>query len=112
MLRLNKKDGFASFVEIIITSLIFIISALGIYITVSMLRPIGAESTKRLEAVYLGKELLDQFRAEVDARTWSASNHLNPGSSYSMTSGNYTMNWTVETVPGLELRKVEMSITF
>lgn len=95
------------------TAVIFVVAALGIFTTISMLRPRSMDSAERLEAAYAGKTILERLRAYVDARTWddpTSNSLLLPNTSYSRDVGNYTVGWYVEDVPGLQLRQVSMNV--
>ena len=72
--QLKNKKGMGSMIEIIVTSVIFTIAAFGILATLSMVRPNDVQSVKKLEAALLGKEILEELRAKVDARTWNNTN--------------------------------------
>lgn len=116
MLKNLKNNGFASIVEVIVTSIIFVIAVAGILTTMSMLRPAGEESAKKLEAAYIAKQELERLRGQIDASTWdNASFNYLPGT-YSKVvvgdTGNYTVNWIVSNVPNLNLRQVNMTVTF
>ena len=66
-LKKERMEGFASIVEVAVTAVIFILATAGILSTVSMLKPHGRESTKKIEAAYIGKGIIDQLRKEVHA---------------------------------------------
>jgi len=113
MLKILKQEGFASLVEIIISSIIFIIAAFGIFSSISMLRPQGNLSTKRLEAAYIGKGIIDQLHAHLMGNTWDdPTMNLYPGVVHSQTIGEFTVNYFTEDVPGLGLRKLHMNIEY
>ena len=113
MFKQLKNKGFASVVEVIVTSVIFVLAAAGILTTVSMLRPQGEESGKKLEAAYIGKGIIDDLRGQIEQGTWTddpgpfAVNTL-----YVNTIGIYNVVYFLEDVPGMELRKMSMNITF
>ncbi len=113
MLKILKKEGFSSLVEVIVTSLIFALAAFGILTTVSILRPEGANSSQRLQAAYAGKQLIDDLRSYVDARSWNnATGPLAVGILHNQTIGNFSINYILEDMPGLNLRKLTMNISF
>lgn len=112
MQKIFNKNGMASMLEVVITTVIFTISAFGIFSTISMLQPQSAGSSQRLEAAYAGKAVLDQLREEVDASTWSTGG-LTPGAyGPTTTPDGYTISYTVSDVTGLGLRRVDMTITW
>lgn len=98
MLKVFKKEGFASMIEVIVTSIIFIITTAGILTTISTFNAqSGGNVSKRLEAVYVGKQVIDSFRSQVDAGTWDSGN-LELGI-HSTTVSGYIINYLVEGVP-------------
>ncbi|HOW36254.1 MAG TPA: type II secretion system protein [Candidatus Omnitrophota bacterium] len=131
MLSLKKKNGF-SLVEVIIASVIFIISTVGLFSALSGLRTASGESKKRLFAANYGKQVLEGLRAKVDDRTWNDS--CNPGTmDLSVTLPNpcthgpftttvdgttYTVQYTVTpqmnpSVPTQEMgRTINMTVTW
>ncbi|VAX34811.1 hypothetical protein MNBD_UNCLBAC01-1575 [hydrothermal vent metagenome] len=101
-IRQNKqpvlgKAGF-SILEVIISAVIFVIAVAGVLSSVSMLRPKGGASSKKLEATYTGKSIIDQLRSEVDAGTWDTGN-LQVGVDYTRTVGSHTVNYYLVDVP-------------
>lgn len=113
MFKLLKQGGFASIMEVIVSSIIFIIAAFGIFSSISMIRPHGAESSKKLEAAYIGREVIDDIRGQVDARTWDQpSSLLATGVNRAETIGDFNVTWRLEDVPGMNLRKLEMKVEY
>ena len=108
--NLKEKKGFASVIEVIITAIIFTFAAVGIFTALSSLRPHGADSARRLEAAYVGKQVVEELRSQVDARTWSDANSLLSPGPHSRTVGHYTINYYISDVPGLELREMQMNV--
>lgn len=116
MLRDLKNAGFASIVEVIVTAVIFVLATAGILTTVSMLRPHGAESSRKIEAAYIGKGIIDSLRTAVDQGTWNeAISNLAVGT-YTLppiVRGNvsYDVTYTItETTP--DIRKLTMNVTW
>lgn len=104
-----KKKGFASIIEVIITSVIFVIGAVAILSTVSQFRPHGQESSQKMEAAYIGKGIIDDLRQQVSAEDWDTGNlALGP---YGFVIGDYTINYTI-TEPITDLRHLTMNITW
>ena len=89
MLRKLKKKGFVSIVEVIVTSVIFILAAFGILSSISKLSPAGVDTSKRLDAAYVGREFIENLRNSVSiyANGIRYSNKISGGLS------NYTVNW-------------------
>src|SRR3990172_3710705 len=71
MSKILNNNGFGSLIEVIITSVIFVIATFGIISTVSMLKPKESDSSKKLEAAYVAKGVLDELRGSVDAASWN-----------------------------------------
>ena len=111
----SEKKGFASIVEVIVTSVIFIIATAGIISTVAMLKPHGRGSAKRIEAAYIGKGIMDELRKDVHATTTVGQEFfgpgLTPGAHPAIVIGDYTVNYTVTAV-NANLRKLTMTITW
>jgi Tfp pilus assembly protein PilV len=119
MLRTLRKNGFASVLEVIITSIIFMLAAFGILTTVSMLRPAGQESYREVEASYHAKNMMDYLRDQVNATTWADNTGpLATGVAHSQTIGDYTVNWYLTEVnpgeypAGLAPRKLMMNVYY
>ncbi len=97
MLKISKNDGFASFVEIVMTTGIFLITAVGIYSTIAMVSPKSAQSVKKLEAAYAGKSVIDQLYSRVSADTWSAvGGDFEIGRKYTQTVGKFQITYNFE----------------
>ena len=103
----------ASIVEIIVTSVVFIIAAGGILSTVAMFRPQGKEAALKIEAAYIGKGIIDDLRQQVNAEQWYNLSYMSGLSvgSYSNTIGIYTIDYEI-TQPDSSYRKLTMNITF
>jgi len=113
MLKILKKEGFSSLVEIIVTALIFLLATFGILTTASILKPESSNSTRRLQAAYMGKQIIDDLRASVDARSWdNAAGPLAVGILKNQTIGDFSINYILTDVAGLNLRKLTMNISF
>jgi type II secretory pathway pseudopilin PulG len=113
VLRMLKNGGFASFVEIIITAVIFILAAVGIMTTISAIRPQGGDSSRKLEALYAGKNVIEELRDYIDANTWDdAASNLATGVTRTRTVGDFTVNYILTDEPGLNIRKLTMNVTY
>ncbi|MBF0384672.1 MAG: hypothetical protein HQL27_02255 [Candidatus Omnitrophica bacterium] len=119
MLKILKKSGFASLLEITIAAIIFVIAGIGIFTTIAMFRPQATGSTNRLKAAYIGKYMLDELRSGVDANTWNTpSSNLfwpTPGTklrTITINSVDYTIEWFSFLVPGLNVIETRMNITY
>ena len=98
--NLKNNKGFASFVEVVVTAIIFILAAFGIFTTISMLRPQGDDSAKRLEAAYVGKAAFDQLRSYVHAGIWdNALGPMWPGIVHNLAIGDYNVTYYLTDMP-------------
>ncbi|MCK5082364.1 MAG: hypothetical protein KAR31_05610 [Candidatus Omnitrophica bacterium] len=111
-LKKARKEGFASIVEVAVTSVIFILATAGILSTVSMLKPHGEQSLKKIEAAYIGKGIIDELRQEVHASAGGLfGGNLALGVHNMTTVGDYTVSYIV-TEPIPNLRRLTMNITW
>ena len=114
MLKALKQDGFASLIEVLVTAVIFVVASLGIFTAISMLRPHGIESAKKLEAAYVGKRMIEELEGKVDARMWDNSESpIFPGDHGDVITGmyaNYTVNWHIEDAAGV--RSLSMNVNY
>jgi len=112
MLRDLKKNGFASIVEIIVTAIVFVIAAAGILSTMVMFRPQGQEASKKMEAAYIGKGIIDDLRQQVSAEDWfNAGSPLEVGTTSFMVD-NYNVTYTITDPVVGDYRKLEMNVTW
>ena len=111
-LKKERREGFASIVEVAVTAVIFILATAGILSTVSMLKPHGRESTKKIEAAYIGKGIIDQLRKEVHATPGSLfGSNLSIGTHTLTPIGDYNVTYVI-TAPTSDLRQLTMNITW
>lgn len=118
MLRILKEQGFASFVEIVVTAVIFMITVVGIMSTASMLQPHGAASYTKLDATYAAKGIVEWLYQKVEANSWiDNAGPLATGVVHTNTIGAYTVNWYLVTVtgdylPGTAPRRLFMNVYY
>lgn len=118
MLKIIKQSGFASFTEIVITSIIFLITAVGIYATLSKISPQAATATRQLEAANIGRSTVENLLAQVSADTWSGNSDLIPGVNRSFNVGMIQVNYYLQDVsdpgyaPEEAPRQLFMTITY
>ena len=102
-------------VEVLVTTVVFVTAAFGVFTTISMLKPNETGSSNKLKAAYIGKAVLDQLSYQVDANSWfSNSSNLSLGT-HTLSLSGYTVNYTVEqinTVPDLPVRKVHLIVSY
>ncbi len=65
-----RDTGF-TITEVIVSAVIFSLAAAGIFATVSSLNQAGGESSQEISAAYIGKQVLEDLRKEIDAATWN-----------------------------------------
>jgi len=113
MTKTLNKMGFASILEVIVSSIIFMIAAVGFFSSVSMLRPQATDSTKKLLALHTAKQVVDDLRAQVYGNMWTnAGSPLRPGVLHQRTIGAYTINYILTDVPGMPLRQMVLNIQY
>ena len=116
MLKLLRKEGFASIIEVIVASVIFIFTALGAFSSIAMLRSQGGGSTKSLEALYIGKRVIDDLRAQVYGNMWAGGPLSPSGNPYSQTitvgPRTYTVTYNMVDIPNLWVRRLDMIVSY
>lgn len=70
MINLTKNLKAISLVEIMIATVVFSIAAVGTFSTLSMLRRSSNVSERSLQAVYFGRQILEELRAKIDQANW------------------------------------------
>lgn len=119
---LNKKTGFASIVEVVVTAVIFAMAAIAIFSTIAMFRPSvqtsSASSGGKLGAAYLGKTVIEDLQGQLDPAEWAANTGpLSTGTVHTSTVGGYTVDYELTEVPGdfppgLAPRKLVMNVYY
>jgi len=70
-------------VEVVVAAVIFALTAVGFYATISALTAPAEQSSRDVTAAFLGKQKLEELRSAVDATTWDSgsmvANPLAPG---------------------------------
>lgn len=109
MLRDLSKVGFASIVEVIVTSVIFILATAGILTTISMLQPHAVDSSRKVEAAYVAKGVMDQLRHEVDATSFDVGD-LAVGTHPMGMFGDFNVTYAItEPDPGVRFMNMTVS---
>ena len=119
-MKLFKKNRGFTVVEIIVASLIFSITAIGIFSTLAAIRKPSAESQRRVTAAYFGKQVLDDLRAQIDAINWQegSGGPLDPTISHPPYTSNidgitYTGTYAVEPDPNGSLaRRISLTVSW
>lgn len=109
MLNKINQNG-VSLVEVLITSLIFVVAATGLLATFSSQRSTVKRSQRQVQAAYYGRQVLEELRSKVDQRNWD-SGDLQEGAHTLPASGPYTATYTVTTTANGG-RKVDLTITW
>lgn len=117
MKKLLNTYGFASMVEVVVSSIFFILVAFGVFTCISMIRPQGSDSAKKLEAAYIGQSVLEQLRTSIDASTWHlGTSPLRTGEVMTQTIvgtyGTYTVNYELTAVGGSDARHLLMNVIY
>ena len=113
MKRLLNNNGFASILEVIVSSIIFMTAAVGFFTSVSMMRPQSNDSTKKLAALYAGRSVAEELRGEVYGNLWNhSSSNLRPGVLHTRSVGIYTINYILTDDPNLSMRRLDMNIYY
>ncbi len=108
----NIKTGF-SLVEVLVASILFLITVAGLFAAFSQSRVNSEHVDKRLQAAYIGRQVLEELRAKVDQRTWDVLNSDLSLGSHSMTRNIFIINYVVsEDASYPNTRKVVMNITW
>jgi len=99
MLKLLRQEGFASILEVIVASVIFVVTALGAFSSIAMLRSQGGGSTRELEALYIGKRVMDDLRGQVYGNLWASGPLSTVGNPYTQTitvgARTYTVTYSM-----------------
>ena len=65
----DTRSGF-TIIEVIIASVIFGLVAIGSYSSMAALKKPTMESSEEVTAAYIGRQVLEDLRSQVDAATW------------------------------------------
>lgn len=105
-------------VEVIVTAIIFVASAAGIYTTLTLVRPDSKAAADKVQALYKGKEFLEGLHENVRPSEWNQrASGLRVGSYPSTIIDGYRYEWTVEPVvidgqTSPHVRKVTLDVTY
>lgn len=98
--------------EVLVASFVFFIAVFGVVSSISLLSPHSANASKRLQAAYLAKNLIDGLRGSLTPTSWDdAGGDLAIGS-HTRTAGDFTLNWTVTAEASGTLRKIVVQVTY
>ena len=81
-----KKDSGFTLVELVVAVLIFSLSIASILSVLGSMNKTSSASFEEVQAIYRGKEILEDLRLDVDATTWddAAASRLTPGTVYNL----------------------------
>ncbi len=117
----QSNEGGFSFIEIVVASVIFSITTVGVLTTFSLLRQPAKDTDKKLQASYMAERLLEELRSQVDASTWNtAGGSLDPNTAHSFpgftdpaTGITYTgYSYTVTEDPTTKARTVNLTLNW
>ena len=110
-----KKQGF-TIVEVIVSVIIFLIAAAGIFATISSLSQPAGESNREIAAALVAKQILADLRRDMDMTDWDGGDlsvGTHPWTAVTVDGVTYTPQYVVETDPqGTDARKVTLTITW
>ena len=98
--------------EVIITAVIFTIAATGVFTALSSFRVQGTQSSHRLEAAYVGQSVIESLRSAVSAGSWNDPNSTLAPGDHTQTIGIFQVNYSITDVPGLDVRRLTMNVTY
>ena len=125
MLRELKNEGFASIIEVVVTSVIFIVTTFGIMAAISSMSPLSDQSFDDVQGQYVAEDFSRRLTSNVSASQWqNASSPIAPGVLYNGaytitemdTSGlggtdAYTYNYILEDVAGYPAGEAPRKLT-
>jgi len=89
-MRINNLNNRAfSLLEVLLASIIFVISITGVFITLTALRKPVADKENALAAAILGKQVLEALRSSVNAGTFYSTNCFSPCSNFDLSLGTH-----------------------
>ncbi len=101
-----------SIVEVSIATMIFMITSIGVFSTLSNLVTRTNTASQTVGAAYYGQKILEDLHTSVNAELWNdlstVNNPLAPGV-HNFVNGIYTVNYTVSAGPS-GTRRVDLNI--
>ena len=101
-----------SIVEVSVATVIFMITSIGVFSTLSNLVARSNTASQTVGAAYYGQQLLEDLHTSVNAALWNDSNTITnplaPGV-HTFVNGIYTVNYTVSAGPS-GTRRVDLNI--
>lgn len=116
MRRPRLRRGGFSITEAVIAAVVFVIAVTGVLATIGNIKKSSARTDRSLTAAYVGQQVLEAMRANVDAGTWN-----NPASPLSLGVHNgskpvngvtYTYTYTVAQDPVSKARRVTITVNW
>jgi prepilin-type N-terminal cleavage/methylation domain-containing protein len=113
--RQNPLNGF-TLVEVVVAAIIFAIAAAGMMATVSSLTTPAAESSREVTAAFIGKQILENLRRNVNAENWNTGNlstGFHPAFNTTINEVGYISRYRVVADPaGTAGRQVILNVTW
>ncbi len=112
---MRRKSGF-SIAEAVIAAMVFVIAATGVFATIGNIKKPSARTDRSLTAAYVGQQVLEDMRTNVDAGTWD-----DPGSPLSLGAHNgsksvngvdYPYSYNVVQDPVSKARQVNITVNW
>jgi len=109
------QHGF-SITEAMTAAIVFVIAATGVFATLGNIKKPSARTDRSLTAAYLGQQVLEDMRTNVDAGTWdNANSEMSLGAhsgSKSVNGVTYPYAYTVAQDPVSNARQVMITVTW
>jgi len=91
---LCNHRGF-TMVEIVVAAMVFALSIAGLLAAVSSLNRPAVESFEEVQAAYVAKQVLEDLKLHIDARTWNEeTSKLKPGETFTETITRHGIDFT------------------
>ncbi len=99
-----------------VAAIVFVMAATGVFATIGNIKKPSARTDRSLTAAYVGQQVLEDMRANVDASAWD-----DPGSPLSVGTHNgsksvngvtYTYSYTVAQDPASNARQATITVTW
>ncbi len=117
MKKLNQNSGF-SMTEVVVAAVIFAISVAGFLSTSASLRQPGAKTERRLQASYIGKQVLEDLRVDLNPTNWTGGSLAEGTFNLLPITANgiqYRVTYTVTSLDPSDInapRKVDLTISW
>ncbi len=96
----NVRDAF-TLLEVLLASVIFMISVAGIFATLNAVRAPVANKQSQLSAAVFGKQILERLYSNVNANTWGTPCATNPCTDFDLAPGSHQVSVATLATAGL-----------